>query len=84
MDIEFHSQDGCSYDYLELSFLDSWGERLTNTSSRFCGINSASMLNDALGSNAELQSQAVIAHFHSDGTYTGRGFQLSYTLQGMT
>ena len=83
MDIEVNLRDGCSYDYLALFLLDAWGEQLTNTS-YFCGINSASMLNSALGSSAELQTQAVIAHFHSDGTYTGKGFQLSYTLQGMT
>lgn len=83
MDIEFHLQDGCSYDYLELFFLGAAEEQLTNTR-RFCGINSASMLSSALGSSVELQTQTVIAHFHSDGTYTGRGFQFSYTLQGMT
>lgn len=82
MDIEVHSQDICKFDYLDLFLLDAWGEQLTNTS-RFCGRNSASMLNSALGSSAELQTQAVIAHFHSDDTHTGEGFQLSYTLQGM-
>ena len=83
MDIEVDLQDNCSYDYLELFLLDAWGEQLTNTS-YFCGTNSASTLNSALGSSAELQTQVVIVHFHSDGTYAGKGFQLSYTLQGMT
>ena len=83
MDIEFHLQDGCSYDYLELFFLSAAGEQLMSTK-KFCGIKSASMLNSALGSTAELQTQTVIAHFHSDETHTGSGFQFSYTLQGMT
>lgn len=83
MDIEIPSQDGCSYDHLELFLLSAAGEQLTSTR-RFCGIKSASMLNSALGSTAELQIQTVIAHFHSDSTHTGSGFQFSYTLQGMT
>lgn len=82
MDIEYHLQDGCSYDYLELLLLDAWGEKLTNTT-RFCGMNSASALNSALGYSTELQTQAIVAHFHSDGTYSGKGFQLTYTLQGI-
>ena len=82
MDIEVASRGNCRYDYLDLFLLDAWGEKLANTS-RFCGFQSASMLNSALGSSAELQTQAVIVHFHSDGTHIGSGFQLSYTLQGM-
>lgn len=82
MDIEApDSQDNCKYDYLDLSFFDVSGEPLANIS-RFCGSNSASKLNSALESSDELQSQAVIVHFHSDSNYAGKGFLLGYSLQG--
>lgn len=83
MDIEDPTnQDVCEYDYLGLSFFNASGGPLANTD-HFCGNISASKLNNKLGSFNELQSQAVIVHFHSDNNYAGKGFQLRFNLQGM-
>lgn len=72
----------CKYDYLDIFLLDIHGELLVDNS-HLCGSQSTAQLNsDLTGSGAELHAQIVVVHFHSDGTYTGRGFQLSYTLQG--
>lgn len=81
-DIDLEKADNCKFDYLDIFLLDAQGELLVDNS-HLCGSQSSSQLNSGLtGTAAELQTQIVVIHFHSDGSYTGRGFQLSYTLQG--
>ena len=79
--VDIEDKLNCKYDYLDLFLLNSQGEQLADNS-HLCGSLHASQLNSALSGNTELQTQAVVVHFHSDGTYIGTGFQLSYTLQG--